>query len=267
MTAFALASRVPEEALNLEELSLCIARMRRPELNPAEVSARLDQMAAEVADVVLPGLPPDRLARALREAFGGRLDLHGDPDNYYNPDNSYIDQVIATRRGLPILLAVVWILLGERLGVPIAGVNFPGHFLICINDPSARIYLDPFTGGEVVDPASLLERLGRADRQQRQQALAPCGVKPIVVRMLTNLKHTYVDQGVHDMALNVIDRIQLLVGEAPNEVRDRGLVLLHLGRPAEGFRDLRRYLELSPDAPDQTAIERLMEQFDFDMEH
>lgn len=252
MTAFALLARAPDEALDLEGLAVAIARMGRPGLDEAAVSAKLDALAAEVADDVHPGDAPDRLAAALARAFVSRLGFDGDPDAFKEEEASFLDRVLERRKGLPILLAVVWILLGKRLGVPIVGIGFPGHFLAALDAPGARLYLDPFRSGALVDVARLAERLGPGPDARR--VLEPASVRAIVTRMLVNLKHLWVERRQLEKAIGAVDRILLVGGELPNEVRDRGLLALHLHRNAEGIRDLRRYVALAPLASDREAI-------------
>lgn len=256
LTAFALAARLPDEALDLEALSVGIARIGRPNVTETEVQQALDRMSDEVADSVDPSAPPDRLARQLRAALGGRLDLRGDPELYRHETASFIDRVLETRRGLPILLSVVWVLLGQRLGVNIAPVGFPGHFIVCIGESAARIYLDPYGGGGMLDTQVLLARLG-PDRRDRA-LMEPCGVRPTVTRMLTNLKHLYVERQDWATALGVMDRLLLIGGEVPGVVRDRGLIAQRVGQSSEAVRDLRRYLKLMPDAPDRAAVEQVL---------
>ena len=169
--------------------------------------------------------------------------------------------VLERRRGMPILLSVVWMLLGKRLGVPIHGIGYPGHFLACVDLPGARVYVDPFNGGEVREARALLERLptpgGSTDAARRM--LEPLGTRLIITRMLTNLKNLWIDRGAHTEALAAVDRILLVNGEQAGEVRDRALLLLHLGRPGEAARDLRRYLKIEPLAPDRAVMQQLLE--------
>ncbi|MFZ5481490.1 MAG: SirB1 family protein [Myxococcota bacterium] len=257
VTEFALLARVPDDSLDLERIAVSIARMGTPGLDPAAVSAALDHLAASVADLVDPCGPPDRLAGQMAHAFGRRLGFRGSQDAYRHADGSFLHRVIESRTGLPILLGVVWILLGRRLGAPVAGVNYPGHFLTCIEAPGARIYCDPFLGGEMADVRELVARLPPGTDRR---ALEPAGVRPIAVRMLTNLKHLWVDQKDLALALGAVDRILLLAGEVPQEVRDRGLLAAHLGRGDEARRDLERYLQIAPDAGDRGEVERILEE-------
>lgn len=255
LTDFALAARAHDDVLDLERLAVGIARMGTPDLDAAVVRAALDGVAARVDDRVERGAPPDRLARQLREVLVGELGFCGDREAPRDARDSFLDAVLERRRGLPILLSVVWILVGERLGLPIRGVNFPGHFLVCLDARGARIYLDPFHGGVTREAGDLLGRLGpRADRS----VLEPCGVRPIVTRMLANLKNLWVDAQDYPSALGAVDRMLLVGGETPTELRDRGLICLHLDRPSEAARDFRRYLKVAPEADDRAVVEALL---------
>ncbi|MSP54597.1 MAG: tetratricopeptide repeat protein [Myxococcales bacterium] len=258
---FALAARAPDEVLDLEELVIGIAAMGEPSIDYAAVSAQLDRLADEIRDDIRPSDPPDRVASQLAAAIGGRLGFHGDADVYATANSSFLDVVVAARRGLPILLGVVWILLGKRLGVPIVGVGFPGHFMVCLDQPGARIYIDPFHRGVVREARDLMARLpGRGtDAESARRVLDPTTERALLTRMLTNLKNFWIEADDHTRALAAIDRILLVGGEQAAEVRDRALVLLHLRRPTEAARDLRRYLKIAPGATDREVVEELLQ--------
>ncbi len=258
---FALAATAPDEVLDLEALAIGVASLGNPDLDSAAVSAELDRLAEQVRDDVTPSAAPDRLAAQLGSALGGTLGFHGDPAVYARAESSFLDDVLRTRRGLPIALGVVWMLIGERIGVPLVGIGFPGHFLVGLDRPGARMYLDPFHRGRVRDARELMERLpsvrpGDADAARR--ALEPTPTRPLILRMLTNLKNFWIDEDDHEHALAAIDRMLLVGREQSGVVRDRALLLLHLRRPTEAARDLRRYLVLEPSAPDRDVVEQLL---------
>lgn len=257
LTAFALAARAHDDVLDLEGLAVGVARMGNPEVDARAVARRLDEIAAAVAEHLPAGAPPDRTVAHLRRVLVHELGFTGDRDAPRTAEDSFLDRVLERRRGLPILLSVVWILVGERLGLPVRGVNFPGHFLICFDAPGARIYLDPFHGGVAREAGDLLGRLG--PRSPDRRVLEPCGVRPIVGRMLANLKNLWVDESRYAEALGAVDRILLIGGEIPAELRDRGLLCLHVGKPEEAARDFRRYLKLQPDAEDRSVVEALLQ--------
>ncbi len=257
ITAFALAARVHDDVLDLEALAVAIARMGNPALTGATVHQALNALAEQVADRVDLGAPPDRLAARLSLTLGTELDFRGDPSAPPSAEASYLDRVLETRRGLPILLSTVWILVGARLGIPIRGVGYPGHFLVCLDAPGARVFLDPFHGGNQRDGTELLARLGPGTGARR--LLDPCDTRALVTRILVNLKHLWVGQSDFVNALGAVDRILLIGGEQPVELRDRGLICLHLDRPAEASRDFQKYLKARPEADDRPVIEALLE--------
>ena len=254
LTEFALLASRPDDALDLESLCLSIGRMRDPDLDEQAARRGLDQIASSLADEALPSLPPDRLAAALQAGIGRRLGFPGAPSDYALPESSMLDQVTDRRRGLPILLSVVWVLVGQRLRLPIRGVAYPGHFLVCLDTPGARIFLDPFAGGERREGRLLLEEAGG-----RREALAPVQTRAILLRILTNLKHLALSQERWQLGVDVMDRLLLLAQDAPLELRDRGLFLLGHGRIREAAEDLRRYLRRDPDAPDRAEMEALIQ--------
>lgn len=257
LTGFALLASCPEEAMDLESLCLSIARIRTPDLQEAPIRAELDRLSAELADEAAPSLPPDRIAEALRRGLGLRAGFHGDPDDYVHVEASMLDQVVLRRRGLPILLSIVYMLIGQRLRLPVRGVARPGHFIVCLDAPGARIYLDPFRGGARLDPTLLLEEV-----EGRRDLLAPARPRAILTRLLTNLKHLALSQERWQLGVDVADRLLLLQPDAPVELRDRGLFLIAQGRTREAAADLRRYLQLAPRAPDRPAMERLIARLD-----
>lgn len=255
-TAFALDARMPDEAMDLEALCIGVARIQRPEPDPDSIRGTLDRLAAQVQDLVHPGAPPDQLSAQLREAFIGQLGFHGNTEDYGDPSNSFLDVVLERRTGLPILLSITWILLAQRLGVRLAGISYPGHFLVSVELEGVRIFLDPFHAGVERDPGALLAQLGP---NAPRSVLQPASVRAIIVRVLTNLRHVWVSRRRWAEALEVVERTQLLVGERADDVRDRGLLLVRLDRAAEAVRELDRYLHLAPGAADRDEIEQLLQ--------
>lgn len=255
LTELALLARAPDEALDLERLVVAIARTARPALEHAAVAAELDRIAERVADTVTPSGPPDRVAAGIARVLGVDLGFHGTPAAYDSADGSYIDRVLETRTGLPILLTIVWILVGRRIGLEVRGIGYPGHFLARLELPGAPIYVDPFEGGVQMDVADLLDRLPAG---VGRTVLDPSPTRAIVTRVLTNLKHLHLEQRDHAAALGTVDRLLLVAGEVASEVRDRGLLLLHLERPSEAKRDLTRYLTLAPSASDRHHVEAVL---------
>ena len=180
--------------------------------------------------------------------------FRGNDTDYYDPRNSYLNQVIERRRGIPITLAIVYITVGNRLGLRLEGVSFPGHFLVKCGD---ELVIDPFLG-ECISRESCESRLRRAVGRpiELEPALHLRAATPreILVRVLTNLKQIFAKQRDFDRALSCCDRILLLVPDAPNELVDRALVYEQLDCTAAAAADLDRFLAVAPNEPRAPAV-------------
>jgi regulator of sirC expression with transglutaminase-like and TPR domain len=254
MERFVRVSHVPDEALDLEALACEIARMGTPDLRAEAVRERLDALAGQARGEIEPDAPPDRLARAFAGAMHGSLGFTGRGCDWSSPSSSYIDATLERRTGLPIALAVVWMGVGRRLGLPIAGVGWPGRFLVSLDFPGARLFADPYEDGRLRRAEDLLEEAG----PQGRSLLKPLAARAIAARMLTNLKHLWIDAGEWEPALGAIDRLLLLQGEVAPQLRDRALVAIRLDRRTEARRDLQRYLHLQPDAHDADTVRSIL---------
>jgi regulator of sirC expression with transglutaminase-like and TPR domain len=188
--------------------------------------------------------------------FGGNV------NNYYDPDNSYINAVLRTRRGIPISLAVLWLELATGLGLKARGVNFPGHFMVKVNLPNGQVVIDPFTG-QSLSREDLSERL---EPYKRRNGLVddfdvPVGLylqaatpRDIVARLLRNLKEIHRTQEDWLRLIAVQDRLLILLPDAWAEYRDRGLAWAEMGDLRLAVKDLEIYVEHSDDTLDREAI-------------
>lgn len=238
-----LVAAVREELVSPEAAALLIARDAKPELVVEAQLARIDELASSLG-ALDPAMPPRAQARALAVFLFEKLGFRGNEEDYFDPRNSYLDDVLTRRIGIPITLAVLMAALGRRAGVQVDGIGFPGHFLARVGGEQG-VLVDPFFGGRVLD-APALERLatrmlGSAARLQPSY-LEPVGLRPLVVRMLLNLKHAHERQGDHARALVVCDRLVDLTGSTAFR-RDRGLHALALGASSAARADLEAYLE------------------------
>jgi regulator of sirC expression with transglutaminase-like and TPR domain len=238
--------------------ALLIARIGHPGLDPAPSLAALDGLAADARGRVAPGTPTVEAVAAVAAHLFHECGFHGNEDDYYDPRNSFLNDVLERRTGIPITLAVVLLETGRRLGLQLSGVGFPGHFLVAVDGERERILLDPFFGGRPVEPAALLERYraasGAVVDAVPPEALATADVPAILVRMLRNLLHVYLDRRDPAHALSAVDLLLVLAPDAPAELRVRGLLYETLECFTPAFADLRRYLELAPEAADADDI-------------
>lgn len=232
-----------ERGASIETLALSFARDAYPALALEDGLASLDAWAEPLRAAGIASLAPREQAKRLRAHLHDQLELRGDPENYHDPRNSFLNEVISRRVGLPISLTVVWIAVGRRAGVLVEGIGFPGHFLARVGGAEG-VLVDPFADGAEVDEPALIRlatlHVGGVERLMPEH-LAPVETRVMLVRMLVNLKHAYERRGDHARALVVTDRLVELT-ELPAFVRDRGLLSAQLGAVAAATADLDRYL-------------------------
>jgi regulator of sirC expression with transglutaminase-like and TPR domain len=245
----------------VERAALLLARDAYPGLSVDAYLAELDRLAAPLRPRLAAARTPSAQAAALGTYVYDELGFKGDEETYYDARNSYLNEVIDRRAGIPITLAVVLLALGRRAGVALEGIGFPGHFLVRLGGPSG-VYLDPFFRARVLSPDAL-ERLAKRalgnEARVAPEHLAPVGPAAMVVRMLTNLKAIYESRKEHARALVVCDRLVDLTG-LPEQRRDRGLHAIALGAFAGGVTDLEAYLAARPEAADAVRVRASLEQ-------
>ncbi len=241
----------------LAPAALEIARVAYPDLDVGHYLAELDRLAAAVRPR-LAALPRDQhpIAAVTRYLFD-ECGFHGNSEDYYDPRNSYLNEVLERRTGIPISLSVILIETSARVGLAIEGVGVPGHFLVRVPSGEGSLLLDPFFGGRVIGHDEVLERLrtfyaagggpagGNLVRELPQllQATAPVG---ILARMLANLLRSYLERNDHEHALAAVDLALVLNPESAEHMRVRGLLYEQLDCVAAAVDDLRRYLDLAP---------------------
>lgn len=259
-------AKLDDEALPLLSTALLIARDEYPgldaDLYDTLVQSHVEHLRTEVDAIAL---WPLKMAAVNRHLFD-ELGYAGNHDEYYDPRNSYLNEVFERRLGNPISLAMVQMEVARRLGIPLDGVSFPGHFLVRLPVDDGLLVMDPFNGGRPLGVDELRERarphLGGElpDDRALLQILDPAPHRAILVRMLRNLHGVYADDEQWDRAARSADRILRLMPDQPEALRDRGLAYLHLEHRHGARQDLSRYLQLHPQARDAASIrEQLVE--------
>ena len=196
---FAHVAARPEEELDLGAAALLIAEVEYPGLDVAHYLSMLDDMADAVRGRAGAASGPDALREAMGHHLFESLGFRGNGEHYYDPRNSFLNEVIDRRVGIPITLSVVVLEVGRRLGLALEGVSFPGHFLVRHRAGEREVLLDPYHGGAALSRADLEERLravpGHGDKAELAPAhLAPASKRQILVRMLNNLLGIYRDR-------------------------------------------------------------------------
>ena len=226
----------------------------------------IERFAKRLGARLEPDAPVEDRVIALNDFLFADLGFRGNADDYYDPRNSYLNEVVDRRRGIPITLSVLYLEIGRRVGLPLEGVSFPGHFMVRLPLRGGTLVLDPFSGGAPQSEDELRARLKRViprvagastvppEALPLDPFLEPAGNRQILARLLRNLKGIYREKDEPERMLAVLDRMLLVAPDAPAELRDRGYVYerMECWRPA--LEDLRAYLGREPEAPDLAEI-------------
>ena len=253
-----------EAQFPLLEAAASIAQDEEPQLDIQEVLATCDALLVRLKRRVKAEADPMRKLSVLNQFFYTDLGFSGNANNFYAPENSYVNEVLQRRRGIPISIAVIWLELAQALDLQAEGISFPGHFLVKVTLPEGLVVLDPLTG-DSLGLDNLAERLApfRQHLGDSSDMEAPLGLylqpaspRDILTRMLRNLKEIFNSQEDWQRLIKVQDRLLVLHPDALAEKRDRGLALIELGQIKAARDDLLQYVLAQPDASDVPEIQR-----------
>jgi regulator of sirC expression with transglutaminase-like and TPR domain len=271
LEAFEIAVRQDDTRIDLARACLLIAQDAYPGLDVERYLAEIEGLAIRLRSRLPDRGGAEEKVMALNQFLFGDLGFVGNTRDYYDPRNSYLNEVIDRRTGIPITLAIVYMEVGRRIGLPLAGVSFPGHFLVRLKLRGRTLVLDPFSGGTPVSESDLRERLQRVIPEGAtdnvpvgalplDQFLEPATNRQILARVLRNLKGIYREADQPQRMLDVLNRMLLVVPDASAELRDRGIVYQRLECYRAALKDLSDYVEREPEAPDFEEVRaRLME--------
>ena len=246
-----LLRAVNEPGESLAPAALAIARVEYASLDPAPYLQRLERMGEAAAGRLQRHEEQGLTARiaALNAYLFEELGFSGNAQHYNDPRNSFLNEVLDRRLGIPISLAAIYLEIGRAAGLRLEGVNFPGHFLVRAPDGAEDLIIDPFHGGAIlseVDCRQLLRQHLGEEAAFDHALLATATRQHIVVRMLVNLKRLYVRMRSFPQARAVADLLLAVDPSALAELRDRGLLAYHMEDFASALRDLEAYLRLMP---------------------
>ncbi|WJF91442.1 SirB1 family protein [Paraburkholderia bonniea] len=255
-----------DDSLPLTEAALALAQDAYPDLDLQGTLAELDALILRLQQRLPREASIKQKVALLNQFFFRELGFSSNLNDYYDPDNSYLNRVLKRRRGIPVSLAVLYLEMAGQIGIPVRGVSFPGHFLLRVMTPAGDVMLDPTTGHslsesemiEMLEPyvAKAGEPVGRALRL----LLQPATRREIVARMLRNLKTTYLQTERWQRLLAVQQRLVILLPDSIEEVRDRGFAYARLNYLRPALEDLEHYLGDCPDAGDATLIETQLQE-------
>jgi regulator of sirC expression with transglutaminase-like and TPR domain len=251
--------------IDLAAAALLIALDEYPDLNLQGYLLKIDQLAERISPQ-LQGLgsvaerPVDVIEKMNQNLFAVE-GFRGNQEDYYDPRNSFLNEVLDRRTGIPITLSVIYMEVGKRLGLDLQGVGMPGHFIVKCRHRDMEIFVDPFNLGEILLEADCRRKLAQIHGQDFQfdrSHLDPANNHQILTRILTNLKAVYFGKQDYSRTLTIIEKILLVNPDDADEIRDRGSVHYKLDHLSKALKDWSRYLELNPHASDANEIERNM---------
>ncbi len=256
--SFANEVRQEEEKINLAKAALLLAEsVEYPNLNCNEYLKRIDLMGREVKKRIGKKADPYNLIELINNYLFIDQGFHGNEEDYYDPKNSFLNDLLDRRTGIPITVSVLYMEIACRVGLSLVGVGFPGHFILKYEETAEVILIDPFNKGNILsegDCQTILNRVYSGRVQFQKEMLQPVRQKQILIRILHNLKNIYIDSKNYLKALGVVDMLLIINPKSSLDIRDRGLLYYNLECFSQALSDLETYLRLSPNSPDNEEI-------------
>ena len=256
---FQRVAGLPEEEIDLARTALLISAIEAPQLDPAQHLGALDSLAAAAGRRLGGQREPLAGVNTISQYLFDEVGFRGNQEDYYDPRNSYLDQVLQRRLGIPITLSLVYIEVARRLGIPLTAIGMPGHLLVRHRD-STDLFIDPFFGGILLSQEECAQRLrdiaGPATPWDPSY-LTPIGPREFIARMLRNLKGIYLQQGDFRRVLPFLDHLVVWQPQAEHERRDRGMVHFQLEQYREALEDLEWCLDRGGSDREAASIRRL----------
>jgi regulator of sirC expression with transglutaminase-like and TPR domain len=248
--------------VRLARVALEIARDAQPELDIESYLQKIDRLAERARDRCRPGSKVRDVLGQINWVLFVEAGLRANEEDYYDPRNSYLNEVLDRGLGIPISLAVVYWAVGEQLGVRLGGANLPLHFMLRFEEDGRIWFVDPFSAGAIYNRENCERKLSEFVQQPvalTDSLAAPCAIRDVVVRMLRNLKVIYGRQQEVGLLLPLQRRLAALRRDDPDELRDLGLLYAQSNRLGEAIDPLESYLHSAPLADDVQQIRALLE--------
>jgi len=257
--------------IDLAHACLLIAQDAYPDLQVERYLGDIERMAMRLRGRTPQTAVVEERVAALNQFLFEDLGFRGNTEEYYDPRNSYLNDVIDRKIGIPISLSVVYLAVGRRVGLPLEGVSFPGHFLVRLRLPAGVLVIDPFAGGAPQSETDLRERLQRVippgatdnvplSDLPLDQFIEPATNRQTLARVLRNLKAIYRETDKPERMLEVLNRMLMVAPDSTADLRERGIVYQRLECFRAALKDLSDYVEREPEAPDMDEVRtRLVE--------
>ncbi len=257
------------EQVPLDRICLLVAREKYPEMDLAHYLSRLDEFASRATHHVANVQGGRQVIQALNHYLFSIEGFQGNTTDYYNPSNSLLNDVLDRRTGIPITLSIIYMEIGRRLGIPLSGAAFPGHFLVCYKDQHETFFIDPFHGGNILTEDDCKKMLYEMYGDQilfRPELLHPAPKRQILLRILANLKIIYVSKKDFETALRTLNHMLLFDPYPAEMIKERGMIHYELECYSSALKDFQAYLVHQPAATDRPFIEECIEELQLKVE-
>lgn len=251
----------PDEDIDLARAGLVIAKAEYPNLNIENVLEELNRLAGRARWRTPRDATPEVQIEALNNLFFAEIGLHGATEDYYDPRNSFLNEVLERRTGIPVSLSILYLAVGARAGVALGGTAVPMHFLVRVLGVKPTLFVDCYNLGKVMTEEQCREGIRRMTRGRvpfRPEMLNLVSNGQILTRLLTNLKMIYLNGMQYEKGLSILDRLVVLNPGEPGFLRERGIVRYRLGRGDLAREDLQAYLDSEIEPDDADAIRNLL---------
>jgi regulator of sirC expression with transglutaminase-like and TPR domain len=250
--------QVDDEQIDLIRGALTIARTEYPELDIEPYVERVDELAFQAGSRITEIGDAAETIAAVNHVLFQQAGLRGNREDYYDPRNSFLNDVLDRRLGIPITLALIYMEVGRRLGFPLFGVGMPGHFLLKNYDiDGSETLIDCFNGGDILSAQDCQQRLDEIYSGQmtlRPEFLFAVSRRQMLTRILNNLKTVYMTSRNFKKVLPLVDLVLVIYPRSPEDVKQRALLRYSLGQTKAAAEDLEEYLKMSPEASDSDEI-------------
>lgn len=253
---------LPDRMIDLTEAALVIALEEYPSLQLDCYLEQIDEWSDAIRDRLEGSRDIERIIAEINRFLFEQEGFHGEADDYFDPRYAYLNEVLDGHAGLPIALSILYIEVSRRVGIDVAGVSLPGRFLVKVTGPWGEILIDPFDGGRVltsIECQLILDRVYGGGVRLREHHLRTTARRDVLARVLSHIKAMHLARGEGERAIADIDRLLMIDGADPYELRDRGLLAMKVHRYREAIDSLRAYLERAPHADDRQRVQEQIE--------
>lgn len=248
---------LPDRMIDLTEAALVIALEEYPSLQLDQYLEQIDEWADAIRDRIEGSSDIERIVAEINHFLFEQEGFHGEADDYYDPRNTYLNEVLDRHAGLPIALSILYIEISRRVGIDMSGVSLPGRFLVKVAGPWGELLIDPFDEGRVLTSLEcqlILDRVYGGGVRLSEHHLRATARRDVLARVLSHIKAIHLAKGEDERVIADIDRLLMIDRDDPYELRDHGLVAMKLHRYGEAIESLEAYLDRAPYADDRRRV-------------